>query len=140
VTGRSQRVEHWTTTTQQAAIVAAQIAEGDHPRKGLDDVPYFWSDQYGVKLQAIGELSANDDITTVLAGPATDRPLYLYGAGDRVTGVLGFGLPALVMRLKALVAQGASLETVLALVLQAFPSAEVGATVAGPAPAKSTVA
>jgi 3-phenylpropionate/trans-cinnamate dioxygenase ferredoxin reductase subunit len=135
VSGRSQRVEHWTTTTQQAAIVAAQIAEGDHVRNGLDDVPYFWSDQFGVKLQAIGELSATADVTLVMAGPQGDRPLYLYSRNDQVIGLLGFGLPALIIRLKALISQGESRDNVLTAVLKSFPTAAVSAL-----PAASVVA
>ena len=49
--GRRARVEHWTSAVGQGAAVAHAIAGADRPH---DDVPYFWSDQFGLRLQHVG--------------------------------------------------------------------------------------
>jgi NADPH-dependent 2,4-dienoyl-CoA reductase/sulfur reductase-like enzyme len=48
---RSVRVEHWTSATGQAAAVAHAILGWERP---YDDLPYFWSDQFGLRLQYVG--------------------------------------------------------------------------------------
>ena len=48
---RHARVEHWTSAAGQAAAVARAIMEREQPH---DDVPYFWSDQFGLRLQHVG--------------------------------------------------------------------------------------
>jgi 3-phenylpropionate/trans-cinnamate dioxygenase ferredoxin reductase subunit len=125
--GRSRRVEHWTTTTEHAAIVASQIAHGAHERRQLDEVPYFWSDQYGVKIQCIGEVDAAADVELLTTGPSGDRPLHLYSRDGALTGVLGFGLARAVMRLRPLVAARAPVEAATAAVHELHASRPVGA-------------
>ena len=49
--GRRARVEHWTSAAGQAAAVARAILGEERP---YDDLPYFWSDQFGLRLQHIG--------------------------------------------------------------------------------------
>ena len=120
-TGRHRRIEHWTTTTEQAAIVASGIA--GHQRRVLDEVPYFWSDQYGTKIQCVGEPDAGADITVRTTGASGDRPLYLYSRHGELTGVLGFGLARVVTRLRALVAERAALGDALDTVDGLHPQA-----------------
>lgn len=49
--GRSVRIEHWTSAAGQAASVARAILGQERP---YDDLPYFWSDQFGLRLQHVG--------------------------------------------------------------------------------------
>jgi 3-phenylpropionate/trans-cinnamate dioxygenase ferredoxin reductase component len=49
--GAHVRVEHWTSAAGQAAAVAHAILGRSRP---YDDVPYFWSDQFGMRLQHVG--------------------------------------------------------------------------------------
>ncbi len=49
--GRRVRVEHWTSAAGQGAAVAHAIVGDERP---YDDVPYFWSDQFGFRLQHVG--------------------------------------------------------------------------------------
>jgi 3-phenylpropionate/trans-cinnamate dioxygenase ferredoxin reductase component len=67
--GRHLRQEHWTSAAGQARAVAASIAGIPDP---YDDPPYFWSDQFGLRLQHIGhadgwhtvELEGNEEALT----------------------------------------------------------------------------
>lgn len=49
--GRHVRVEHWTSAAGQGAAVARAILGEPEP---YDEPPYFWSDQFGLRLQHVG--------------------------------------------------------------------------------------
>jgi 3-phenylpropionate/trans-cinnamate dioxygenase ferredoxin reductase subunit len=51
---------------------------------------YFWSDQYGVRLQFAGFVTAGDR-TEIVDGAIEDRSFVAtYQRGDELTGVVGF--------------------------------------------------
>ncbi len=66
---RGRRVEHWTSAAGQARAVASTIAGEPEP---YEETPYFWSDQFGLRLQHVGhaeswdavELEGDDDAFT----------------------------------------------------------------------------
>jgi NADPH-dependent 2,4-dienoyl-CoA reductase/sulfur reductase-like enzyme len=60
---RHVRVEHWTSAAGEAAAVAHAILGEERP---YDDVPYFWSDQVGLRLQYVGHTA--DQPTIDLTG------------------------------------------------------------------------
>jgi 3-phenylpropionate/trans-cinnamate dioxygenase ferredoxin reductase subunit len=106
------RQEHWTSAVSQAATVAAGIL-GEHlPVTGP---PYWWSDQYDVKLSGLGHPAPDDDVVVVDAGPRK-RPLALYSRDGRLTGVVGFSNGALVNRLGPDVVAGRPVVDVVASV------------------------
>jgi len=90
VTGLPRRVEHWTTAQQQGAAVGHNIARPDD-RKSVPDVPYFWSDQYGVRIQSLGWLDHPDEIRCVHGSWDAAEFVALYRRGDHLTGALGIG-------------------------------------------------
>jgi 3-phenylpropionate/trans-cinnamate dioxygenase ferredoxin reductase component len=49
------RVEHWTNAAGQGATVARTILGQNTP---YDDVPYFWSDQFRLRLQYVGHANS----------------------------------------------------------------------------------
>ena len=49
--GRAARIEHWTNASAQGATVARTILGDPRP---LDEPPYVWSDQFGLRLQLVG--------------------------------------------------------------------------------------
>ncbi len=48
------RVEHWTNAAEQGAAAARNALLEPDERAPYQAVPYFWTDQYDVKLQAVG--------------------------------------------------------------------------------------
>lgn len=104
------RLEHWTTAADQGAAVAADLCGSPAP---LADVPYFWSDQHGVKLQVLGVPHPDDDTTLLRVGPQRDRLLALYSRDGRLTAVLGVSAPRWVMRMRPLLAAGACFDDAL---------------------------
>jgi NADPH-dependent 2,4-dienoyl-CoA reductase/sulfur reductase-like enzyme len=108
--GLSGRHEHWTTASEQAIAVAETVLSGpDDPSDPFEEVPYFWSDLYGVKLQALGWPSGDLATRSFRAGPAGDRLVVLYlDDQQRLAGTLGFGTPRIVMSARKLLIDGVS--------------------------------
>ncbi|MFD8722234.1 NAD(P)/FAD-dependent oxidoreductase [Streptomyces sp. NPDC059629] len=97
-TGTHRRVEHWTGALERpAAAVAALLAHGATD-PGAPKAPYFWSDQYGVKIQFVGQAAGADSVT-VEEGSTDDRSfLAVYRRAGRQVAVLGMNQPRLFTR------------------------------------------
>lgn len=108
------RSEHWTNAGDQAATVARDILGAETPPA---TVPYFWSDQFGLKIQLIGRPENADEVITLhgtgLDGGPIKGTVAGYLVGDRLVAVAGFGAARLIARYRALVADGASRAAVL---------------------------
>jgi NADPH-dependent 2,4-dienoyl-CoA reductase/sulfur reductase-like enzyme len=114
--GGRHRHEHWTSAGDQAAVVARDILGADPPPP---TVPYFWSDQFGLKIQLIGRPEPADSVLPLhgegLKGGDIRGTVAGYLAGDRLVAVAGFGAARRVARYRALVGSGASRADALAL-------------------------
>ncbi|PZS23688.1 MAG: ferredoxin reductase [Pseudonocardiales bacterium] len=109
--GDRPRIEHWTSATEQAAVVAQHIA-GAKITRLADAVPYFWSDQYGLTLQLIGRCDLATSVE-VLHDPGVIKGTVAgYFADGALVAVLAFHAPRLLNRYRLLVANGASQQEV----------------------------
>ncbi|MER6983560.1 oxidoreductase C-terminal domain-containing protein, partial [Streptomyces carpinensis] len=80
-----------------AAAVAALLSWGA-VEPGVPRPPYFWSDQYGVKIQFAGH-AAGADTVTVVEGVTDDRSfLAVYRRAGHPVAVLGMNQPRLFTR------------------------------------------
>lgn len=105
--GDQPRIEHWTSATEQAAVVAQRIA-GRPVARLADAVPYFWSDQYGLTLQLIGRCELATSVE-VLHDPGVIKGTVAgYFADGALVAVLAFHAPRLLNRYRTLVAVGAN--------------------------------
>ncbi|MDQ3760413.1 MAG: FAD-dependent oxidoreductase [Actinomycetota bacterium] len=105
--GDRPRIEHWTSATEQAAVVAQRIA-GIEITRQADTVPYFWSDQYGLTLQLVGRCDLATSVE-VLHDPGVIKGTVAgYFADGILVAVLAFHAPRLLNRYRRLVAAGAS--------------------------------
>ncbi|MCT2541242.1 NAD(P)/FAD-dependent oxidoreductase [Sedimentimonas flavescens] len=103
-----RRVEHWCVPGQTAKRAAATIAarvSGGAPAPDFAPMPSFWSDQYGMRVQAFGA-PALAETQTVVEGDLTqigEAPIVVeYARGDHLVGVIGLGAPpALIARYRA---------------------------------------
>ncbi|HEX6341301.1 NAD(P)/FAD-dependent oxidoreductase [Umezawaea sp.] len=82
-----QRHEHWTSAAEQASVAVRNLLAGTtvelHDRPG-----YFWSDQYGVRIQFIGETHLYDEVRYVDGTPADRKFAAVYVRDDVVVGVV----------------------------------------------------
>jgi NADPH-dependent 2,4-dienoyl-CoA reductase/sulfur reductase-like enzyme len=88
------RVEHWSNVADQARVMVPAML-GQKPAAAVT-VPYFWSDQYDVKIQALGEPEATD--TVHLVEDDGRKFLAYYERDGVVVGVVGGGFPGKVMK------------------------------------------
>ena len=74
---------------------------------------YFWSDQYGVRIQSVGSVS--EGAVQVVAGSVKDRKfLACYREGDRLAGAFAMNSPRLIMQAKLLFERNVAWDTALA--------------------------
>jgi 3-phenylpropionate/trans-cinnamate dioxygenase ferredoxin reductase subunit len=104
-----RRHEHWTNVGHQADRVASVILGQEPPAA---DVPYWWSDQYDLKLQGLGCPGPDDDVELVTTGPQA-RLVAVYSKRGRLTGLVGFSAAGAVLRLRPEIATGADVGEVL---------------------------
>ena len=96
-TGTHRRTEHWTGALERAAVAVEGLLDADALPKPAKP-HYFWSDQYGVKLQFAGH-SAGYDRLEIEAGDAhTHCCLAVYYRSDVPVAVLGMNQPRLFTR------------------------------------------
>ncbi|MFF0156243.1 NAD(P)/FAD-dependent oxidoreductase [Streptomyces sp. NPDC005263] len=95
--GTSMRIEHRTNAAEQGMAAARNLLRPE-ARKPFAPVPYFWSDQYGMKIQAYGFLRGHDEVAVVDGDLGRCRFVALYRTGDRVSGALAVGMPPKALR------------------------------------------
>ncbi len=96
------RLESVQNAVDQAKVAAATMLDAPVP---YAQVPWFWSDQYEVKLQMVG-ISAGHDSLVVRGVPGPDGFSVFYWSGERVIAVDSINKPAEHMAARKLIAAG----------------------------------
>ncbi|MBR8643732.1 FAD-dependent oxidoreductase [Streptomyces tuirus] len=96
--GTSMRIEHRTNAAEQGMAAARNLLAAPDARKPFAPVPYFWSDQYDLRIQAYGCLRGHDEVTVVEGDLGERRFVAAYRTGERLTGVLAVGMPPKAVR------------------------------------------
>lgn len=109
----SMRVEHWTNASEQGEVAAQNLLAGPDGATPFATVPFFWSDQYDVKIQFAGR-AGGEEVRVVAGSPEERRFVALYRRGDRLDGVLAFNWPRLLMVFSGLIEAQTSWEDALA--------------------------
>lgn len=107
--GHQVRVEHWSNVAEQARVMVPAMLGLQVPSVVV--VPYFWSDQYDVKIQCLGEPRAGDAVHVVEDDGR--RFLAYYERDGALSGVVGGGMPGKVMKARAKIAAAAPIGEVL---------------------------
>jgi NADPH-dependent 2,4-dienoyl-CoA reductase/sulfur reductase-like enzyme len=95
--GVEMRIEHRTNAAEMGAAVARNILNPLAP-EDFAPVPYFWSDQYDLRIQSYGYLRGHEEIDIVQGDLAQRGFVAAYRTADRLGGVLALGLPPRVLR------------------------------------------
>ena len=109
--GERMRVEHWTNTVQQSTTVARNIVAslaGGEP-VAYDGIPYFWSDQYGHRLQLVGRASGDEPVF-VHDPPDGPAMMALYRDGDRLGGAFAIDTVGPLMQMRSLLVRNAGFD------------------------------
>lgn len=92
------RSEHWTHALEQPATAVATLLAGHSGGRQHTAVPYFWSDQYGVRIQFAGHRRDGDAVRVIEGNPDDRSFLAVYERDDRTVAVLGMNQPKLFTR------------------------------------------
>ena len=104
------RIEHWQVANDHATQLAHVWMTGTSAPTPL--VPYFWSDQYGKKIQLLGHPNPHDEVVRVFADDA-GRWLALYHRFGVVSGVVALSYPRGLMLAKPLLQVPTTIERAL---------------------------
>ena len=98
--GSPHRVEHWTGALERPAIAVATLLAGGRHDGAPAKPPYFWSDQYGRRIQFAGIAAPGDEITFEVGTLRDESFLAVYRRGGEPVAVLGVDQPRLFTRLR----------------------------------------
>ncbi|MGA5362031.1 NAD(P)/FAD-dependent oxidoreductase [Streptomyces purpurascens] len=110
------RAEHWTSATQQPRAAVTNLLAG-RTVETATAVPYFWSDQYGARIQFAGRRTDGDTVRIAEGelsdgAPAEGGFLARYERDGRTTAVLAVDRPRPLMRARRELAREAEEERV----------------------------
>jgi 3-phenylpropionate/trans-cinnamate dioxygenase ferredoxin reductase subunit len=86
--GEAIRIEHWTVAAEQGQQAGRNVLLSPEERKPYDQPPYFWSDQYGVKIQSLGLPSRATRLELLEATDDGSRFIYGGERDGRLVGVV----------------------------------------------------
>lgn len=109
--GGHRRVEHWSNVAEQVRMLVPALL-GREAAADRSSVPYFWSDQFDVKIQSLGHPSGTDTVHVV--SDDGHRFLAYLDREGALSAVVGCGMASAVMKMRAKIAAQTPIEEVLA--------------------------
>ncbi|MBM3671698.1 MAG: NAD(P)/FAD-dependent oxidoreductase [Actinobacteria bacterium] len=104
------RLEHWTNAAEQGIAAAQRLLTSDDAAVPFAPVPFVWSDQYDVKIQVAGHVRGDDTIEVVDGSFGELRFAAAVGRNGRLVGGVAFSRPRVLMQLRRLVSERASID------------------------------
>jgi 3-phenylpropionate/trans-cinnamate dioxygenase ferredoxin reductase subunit len=106
VLGGRHRVEHWQGAQNHGTAVGRVMAGGSD---AFDEIPWCWSDQYGLNLQVVGWPEAAHEL--VVHGSLDDRDFIAYLLDDGIVrGAVSIGRPRDIRKVRQVIADRAGLD------------------------------
>jgi len=97
--GHRQRGEQWTAAADQGRLAACNLLKGPQLQQPFETMPYFWSDQYGIRIQSAGLTSIGEAIP--LVGSAGTGPFVgLYLRNGLAIGAIAANAPRQFARIR----------------------------------------
>lgn len=87
--GQHLRIEHWDHAGRQGEAAARTLLAGKDRAQPYDELPYFWSDQYHLKIQTLGVTTDYDAFEVIEGDSDAERFVAAYGRGGRTVAVVG---------------------------------------------------
>ena len=114
--GRPVRVEHWTTAAEHGQLAGRNALLDPGDREPHVAPPFFWSDQYDLKLQAAGLPGQAETLEPVERDPDGGRAVYAGRSDGRLVAVVAVNAVARLGWYRQQLAAGAAWDDVLAAV------------------------
>ena len=88
--GAQVRVEHWTTAAEHGQLAGANVLKEPEARAAAEAPPYFWSDQYDVKIQSVGFPNLCDELELLESTPGGERFIAAGARDGRLVAVVAW--------------------------------------------------
>lgn len=108
------RIEHWEVAANAGGAAARSLLAGRADAPSFTPVPYFWSDQYGIRIQVLGNPGGDDEMEITEGSFEEGKFLALYGRAGRLRAVMAIGKPRQLMGFRPLLQNGVSFDEALA--------------------------
>ncbi len=109
----SLRIEHWTNAVEQADAAAARLLDGP-AAPPFAPIPFVWSDQYDLKIQAAGRIAPDDEVFVAHGSLAERRFVALFGHKGVLRGALAINRVRQLMGYRRMMREGASFDAAVA--------------------------
>ena len=108
------RIEHWEVAAEAGMAAARALLAGRADAQSFTPVPYFWSDQYGIRFQVIGSPAGTTRSRSSTAR-FEGKFVALFGRAGRLRAVMAIGRPRQLMGYRPLLERGSGWDEALAL-------------------------
>jgi 3-phenylpropionate/trans-cinnamate dioxygenase ferredoxin reductase component len=108
------RIEHWQVAAEAGTAAARSLLAGADHAVPFTPVPYFWSDQFGIRFQVLGNPGGDDEVEIVSGSFEEGKFVALFGRAGRLRAVMAIGRPRQLMGYRPLLEAGSSWEAALA--------------------------
>ncbi len=109
----SIRIEHWQVAAEAGVAAARSALAGRADAPSFTPIPYFWSDQYGIRFQVLGNPGGDDDVQIVDGSFSDGKFVALFGRAGRLRAVMAIGRPRQLMSFRPLLEAGSSWDDAL---------------------------
>ena len=89
--GNLVRLDHWGNAVSQAKTVAHNMTHGGHRRH--DELPAFWSNQFGVNLKSVGLPTYGDEVVITQGSLSDTKFVAVYGRDGRTVAAVAVNAP-----------------------------------------------
>ena len=109
----SIRIEHWQVAAEAGVAAARSVLAGRDDAPSFTPIPYFWSDQYGIRFQVLGSPRGDDDVEIADGSLGDGKFVALFGRAGRLRAVMAIGRPRQLMGFRPLLEAGSSWDDAL---------------------------
>jgi 3-phenylpropionate/trans-cinnamate dioxygenase ferredoxin reductase component len=108
------RIEHWQVAAEAGVAAAHSLLAGRADAPSFTPIPYFWSDQFGIRFQVLGSPGGDDEVVITEGSLEEGKFVAIYGRAGRLRAVTAIGRPRQLMGFRPLLQAGASWDEALA--------------------------
>ncbi len=108
------RIEHWQVAAEAGVAAGRSLLAGRADAPPFTPVPYFWSDQYGIRFQVLGNPRGDDEIEITEGSLNEGKFVALFGRAGRLRAAMAIGRPRRLMGYRPLLQSGSSWDEALA--------------------------
>ncbi len=108
------RIEHWQLAAEAGVAAARSLLAGRADAVPFNPIPYFWSDQFDIRFQVLGNPGGTDEVKIVEGSLDDGKFVALFGRAGRLRAVMAIGKPRQLMGFRPLLETGSSWDDALA--------------------------